>query len=75
MTPKTILKATKRTVLLLVAFSFIPWLTLLFVVCGTIEVFQQEKERLVVVALLLWNSVTTWLLSLFNLIIDALALP
>ncbi len=74
--PRIFLKTTKRVVFLGVVVYFIPRLTLLFVVCGTIDVLRNKKRN----AKLFWryftgNGVTTWLLSPFNVTMDALSLP
>lgn len=73
---RILFKMIKRGVPLAAAIYLLPRLILFFIVCGMIDVLRNKRRD----AKLFWryftgNGVTTWLLSPFNLAMDALTLP
>lgn len=71
MSRKTIRKLAITALILGVAFYFIPYVALLYLVCGLIDVMRNtRRDRMVFERYFLGNGVMTWLLSPFNLLID-----
>jgi beta-hydroxylase len=69
-------KVLKRVVPLALAVYFIPWVLAFYVVCGLLDVMRNRRRTLATLdRYFAGNGVFTWLLSPFNLFVDALCLP
>lgn len=69
-------KTLKRVVPLGLAVYFVPWLLLVYVTVGLIDVLRNSQRTLRTVdRYFAGNGVFTWLLSPFNLLMDLLCLP
>src|SRR5690348_1130038 len=73
-TTKTLRKVVIAVPLLALAIYFIPILTILFVLCGLVDVLRNDiKDRRLFERYFLGNGMLTWLLSPFNLLVDLLS--
>ncbi|CAM5647206.1 hypothetical protein MAUB1S_11189 [Mycolicibacterium aubagnense] len=71
---KAIRKAAIAVVLLGLGFYFIPIITLIWLVCGLIDVLRNKKKDQRLFSLYFTgNGMFTWLLSPFNLLIDLIS--
>ena len=71
---KAIRKAAIAVVILGVGFYFIPIITLIWLVCGLIDVLRNKKKDQRLFSLYFTgNGMFTWLLSPFNLLVDLIS--